>query len=148
MLHLERTRRQMLLREAEGYLELLLAFGEEMVPTPEHRDQLAQRGLAVLDRLTESAQQGAPARELRGMLLRAMQRYDEAIPHLQYAAEMQTENLHLWLSLGWCYKRVQRLDLAIEALETALEKHPRANTGLGVYSSHGVANIICIKFSA
>ncbi len=113
----------MLLREAEGYLELLLAFGEQLTATAEHRDQLAMRGLTVLDQLPETHRAGSHAREIRGMLLRAMTRYAEAIPHLEFASEMQEENLHLILALGWCFKRVDQLDQAIEALESGLAKH-------------------------
>ena len=32
--------------------------------------------------------------------------------------------LSLWLALGWCYKRIGRIDLAIESLEEALSIEP------------------------
>ena len=34
---------------------------------------------------------------------------------------MEPQNVHIRLSLGWCYKRCRRLDLAIQSLEEALE---------------------------
>ena len=40
------------------------------------------------------------------------------------AASLDTENLNIWLSLGWCYKRLSRLDLAIQSLEEALSIAP------------------------
>ena len=33
---------------------------------------------------------------------------------------MDPESIVIWLALAWCYKRVERLDLAIDALEHAL----------------------------
>ena len=42
-------------------------------------------------------------------------------PVLREAAEIEPQNIHIRLSLGWCYKRCRRLDLAIQALEEALE---------------------------
>ena len=30
-----------------------------------------------------------------------------------------------WLALGWCHKRIGRIDLAIESLEEALSAEPR-----------------------
>ncbi len=40
---------------------------------------------------------------------------------LEAAAQLDPENIHIALALGWCYKRVGRLDLAIESLERILE---------------------------
>jgi Flp pilus assembly protein TadD len=49
-----------------------------------------------------------------------MRKYQEAINVLERAAELDPENIHVWLALGWCYKRIGRLDLAIQSLEEAL----------------------------
>ena len=38
--------------------------------------------------------------------------------------ELDAENLHTWLALGWCHKRNQRIDLAIQALEEAMSVDP------------------------
>ena len=57
---------------------------------------------------------------LRGQALRIMERYREAIPSLERSAELDPSNIHIWLALGWCYKRSSRLDLAIQSLEEAL----------------------------
>ena len=116
----QRIRREQLLREAEGYLDLLMSFPNCWQPRRSVRDQLAQRALDTLARLDKGAGRRADALHLTGQALRAMERYREAIAPLQEAAEFDPENIHIWLALGWCHKRTGRLDLAIQALEEAL----------------------------
>ncbi len=113
-----------LLREAEGYLDLLIAPAPYLRLRREARIPLARRAIAVLDNLGESANWSAQALLLRGQALRIMERYSEAIEPLRRAAELAPENKHIYLALGWCYKRCHRLDLAIEALEEALQSSP------------------------
>ena len=57
---------------------------------------------------------------LQGEALRALERYADAIVPLRKVAELEPENVQVLLALGWCHKRTGRIDLAIEALETAL----------------------------
>ena len=116
----QRIRREQILREAEGYLDLLMGFPSSWVLEPAVRDRLAERALDTLAGLDKSAGRRADALHLRGQLLRAMQRYRDAIVPLQQAAEFDPENIHIWLALGWCHKRSGRLDLAIQSLEEAL----------------------------
>ena len=120
-----RIRRQQILREAEGYLDLITVFGDRMPCRPDIRDRMAQRVIATLNRL-EDAGGGLRAHVLflRGQALRAMDRYAEAVPSLREAAELEPQNIHIRLALAWCYKRCRRLDLAIQALEEALEADP------------------------
>jgi tetratricopeptide (TPR) repeat protein len=104
-----RVRRQMLIRHAEGYLELGL---------PEH-------ALAELARWDDQAETLPDhALYLKGEALRELGKHHEAVGPLSRAAEGAPENIHIWLALGWCYKRIGRLDLAIESLEEALEAKP------------------------
>ena len=99
--------RQLRMREAEGYLELGM---------PAH-------ALATLDRLG-NVSVDAHALYLKGEALRELERYDEAALVLEEAAEVTPDDIHVWLALGWCYKRTRRLHLAIESLEEALEFEP------------------------
>lgn len=119
-----RIRRQQILREAEGYLDLITAFGERWPCRPEVRDRVAQRVLETLDRVPNPGGLKAHALFLRGQALRAMERYSDAVVPLEEAAELEPENIHIRLALAWCYKRCGRLDLAIQALEEALENEP------------------------
>lgn len=116
-----RIRRQQILREAEGYLDLITVFGEKMPCKPDVRDALAGRVLTTLDRVENPGGLKAHILFLRGQALRAMDRFVEAVPLLREAAEYEPQNIHIRLSLAWCYKRCRRLDLAIQALEEALE---------------------------
>lgn len=95
-------------QEAEGYLELGM---------PDH-------ALRALDRLAEEGDSSAHALYLRGEALRTLHRYREAIGPLRKAVRAEPDEIHLWLALGWCYKRTSRIDLAIDALEQALEVDP------------------------
>ena len=47
-----------------------------------------------------------------------------AIQWLEEATDVNPENVHTWLALGWCQKRVGRLDLAIQSLEEGLSVAP------------------------
>ena len=116
-----RIRRQQILREAEGYLDLITVFGDRMPCRPDVRDALAARVLDTLDRVHNAGGMKAHILFLRGQALRAMDRYVDAVPLLREAAELEPQNVHIRLSLAWCYKRCRRLDLAIQALEEALE---------------------------
>lgn len=59
-----------------------------------------------------------------GESLREMQQYREAIFPLRRSLELIPDDIHVWLALGWCYKRVGHLDRAIESLEQALDVEP------------------------
>lgn len=103
-----RTRLNKFQREAEGYLEL----------------GLPQYALKALSRLGDPDQFGLSTLYLWGESLRALERYEEAIPPLRRVSEAEPENIHVWLALGWCYKRTGRLEMAIAALESALAADP------------------------
>lgn len=116
----ERVRRQQLLREAEGYLDLMMVFAEQWSLRPEVRDRLGERVLATLEQVDDQPGRRAHKLYLRGQTLRAMQRYADAVISLKESAELDPENISVWLALGWCHKRSGRLDLAIQALEDAM----------------------------
>ena len=99
-----RIRRQYLVRQAEGYLELGM---------PRH-------ALDVLGRLDDGDSMLSQALFLKGEALRELGEFEEALEPLQTASELAPSNIHIWLSLGWCYKRTGRIDMAIESLEEAL----------------------------
>jgi Flp pilus assembly protein TadD len=121
MADFQSLRRKQTLREAEGYLDLAVAGGELMELTEGLRNRLAQRALQVLALNRSSGSHHVEMAYLRGQALRMLSRHQEAIHHLAEAAELDPDNIHVWLALGWCYKRVGRLDLAIESLERAME---------------------------
>jgi tetratricopeptide (TPR) repeat protein len=108
MTSLERVQRQQRLRHAEGYLELGM---------PGH-------ALQALADFTDPDATPHMAFYLRGEAYRELKQFGDAIASLRKASDEMPGNLHVWLAMGWCYKRIQRIDLAIEALEEALEAAP------------------------
>ena len=105
---IHRVRLSQILREAEGYLELNL---------PEY-------ALKALERVDSPGTLRGQLFYLRGETLRSLERYSEAVEPLTTAAEIMPSNIHIWLALGWCYKRLSQLDLAIGALKQALTAEP------------------------
>jgi tetratricopeptide (TPR) repeat protein len=97
-----------LLDEAEGYLWLDL---------PEHT-------LRILDGLPDSGSMKFEACLLKGDALRHMGLYRDALKPLEMAANLSPSNMQVALSLGWCYKRTNRLAQAIDLLQRALRKNP------------------------
>jgi Flp pilus assembly protein TadD len=61
---------------------------------------------------------------LMGETLRELARYNEALFPLERSADLIPDDIHVWLALGWCYKRTGQLSKAIEALEHAAEVDP------------------------
>ena len=112
--------RQQLLNEAEGYLDLILVFVDRWKLATALRDRLAYRALDCLNRIDWPEDQQGEVFYLKGQAYRAMERYRQAVPLLQTAAQFEPFNVPVWLALGWCYKRCGRLDLAIESLEAGL----------------------------
>jgi len=120
-------RMQQRMQEAEGYLDLLSALGDRWRASVENRNRVASRALEMLEQLEILRPPGkvlARLNYLKGQALSIMERYAEAIQPLLASTRYDSDNLHVWLSLGWCYKRVGRLDLAIEALEEAVSIDP------------------------
>ena len=85
----DRIRRQQLIEQAEGYLELGM---------PSH-------ALAVLARLGGSDLLTDHALYLQGECLRSLDRFGEAVEPLARAAHGSPQDVHVWLALGWCHKR-------------------------------------------
>ena len=120
----DRIRRQQLLCEAEGYLDLVTVLADKWPPSTPVRDRLCQRVLDVLAMLEPVGEGQSRMFYLKGQALLTMERWAEAIEPFEIAAEYDTDNIHIWLALGWCRKRVGRLDLAIQSLEEALAIEP------------------------
>ncbi|MGD0896606.1 MAG: tetratricopeptide repeat protein [Thermoguttaceae bacterium] len=96
-------------RQAEGYLEL----------------GMPQQALDALARLGQVQGGDVQTLYLQGEALRALERYQEALVPLGRVTDSEPENIHAWLAVGWCHKRAGRIDLAIDALETALAADPQ-----------------------
>jgi tetratricopeptide (TPR) repeat protein len=118
-------RRQAILREAAGYIELGELLAQPDLPTPPHAEKLLLRGLAAVRQLPEPTRSRPDARLLEGEGLRALGRFEEAIPPLTAVTEEHPERIEAWLGLGWCLKRIGRLDAAIDMLRKGLAASPQ-----------------------
>lgn len=104
----DRIRLNKLQLQAEGYLEL----------------GMAQHALDSLARIGDSANFNSHTLYLWGESLRSLERFHEALLPLQRASATEPENIHIWLAIGWCYKRTGQIELAIESLEKAITTDP------------------------
>lgn len=127
MAHNDRIRRQQIrqiVREAEGYLDLVTSLADDWPLRTDVRDRVAERALATLARLPDNIADRAAVLFLRGQAFRVMERFADAIGPLEEAAALDRDSLATHLALGWCYKRIGRIDLAIEALQNAQAAEP------------------------
>jgi tetratricopeptide (TPR) repeat protein len=108
-------------QEAEGYIDLAMCLADMWSLDDQHRGRLAKRAICTLDLLDTEQMDHPRVLYLRGQAYRLMHRYQNALPPLQRASELEPENVHINLAIGWCFKRIGRIDLAIQALEEALE---------------------------
>jgi tetratricopeptide (TPR) repeat protein len=113
-----------MLLEAQGYLEFVTACDGDFSLSAKVRDELAGQALDLLSRIESPGLDEEEVLYLTGKAYQVMQRYHEAIGPLEEAVELNPQNLHTWLALGWCNKRIGRVDLAIESLQEALDIAP------------------------
>ena len=116
-----RIRRQQLVQEAEGYIDLAMCLSDRWSLDDSHRVRMANRSIAALDLLDAEQMDHPRVLYLRGQAYRLMHEYRHALPPLQRASELDPENIHVNLAIGWCFKRIGRIEAAIQALEEALE---------------------------
>lgn len=119
------TRRAKLLSNAAGSIELaeLLVDGEH--PPAESARRLLRRALATLAELPDSDRADPQCLLLEGEALRALGEWQAALEPLGAAAAGAPSRVEAWLGLGWCLKRLGRLDDAITALERGRAVSPR-----------------------
>jgi tetratricopeptide (TPR) repeat protein len=121
----------LVLRRATGYLELgeLLVDGEVGPPATARR--LLERAIAELGQLSDAERRSPGPSLVEGEALRALGLWQAALEPLGRATDGRG-HLEAWLGIGWCQKRLGRLDLAIAALGRGLEAFP--NQALLLYN--------------
>ena len=102
------VRRQQIERIAEGYLEL----------------GMPEQALDNLERLGGIENHSPVGVYYHGEALRQLNRYEEALDYLEKAAQALPQKVDPLVSLGWCYKRTSRIELAIDSMVRALEIKP------------------------
>ena len=140
MTAMTRNRRQAILRQAAGYVELaeLLVDGDR--PTPETSRVLLVRAIETLGELPEPTRSMPDAKLLEAEALRAMGQWKDAIGPFELVVDAEPQRLEAWLGLGWCFKRLGRLPKAIKVLEqglTAAPDQPILHYNLACYLSLG-----------
>jgi tetratricopeptide (TPR) repeat protein len=125
MTAMPRHRRQAILREASGYIELGELLVQQDTPVPPSGQKLLHRALDLLALLPEPTRSMAMAKLLEGEALRALGRFEEGLVALRLVTEQEPKRLEAWLGMGWCLKRLGRLEDAIGSLEQGLHASPR-----------------------
>lgn len=97
------------LRAAEGYLELHM---------PSH-------ALRALREIPDPAEHQFIFHLLHGLALRDLADFPQALLSLEAAAAINPNSVSLQMALAWCYKRTDRLPLAILATEFAHHLDPK-----------------------
>ncbi|MEN1679104.1 MAG: tetratricopeptide repeat protein [Planctomycetota bacterium] len=85
---------------------------------------MPEHALATLQHRGKLVHSSGRACYLLGETLRELGRHREALFPLKRSADLMPEHTHVWLALGWCYKRIGRLDQAIDSLQEALHYEP------------------------
>ena len=114
----------LIFREVEGYLDLVMVLSDPFELDGTARDPVARRVLHFLDRIPPDRKYDVERLYYRGEALRVMERYEESLEALQEAAELHPGQVHIWLAIGWCEKRLGRIERAISALEEAVLVDP------------------------
>ena len=121
MVCLKRVRRKKSIRNAEGYLDLTMVFDDRWPLKTELRYQLADKALESLEEITNPQGFKPYILFLKGQAHRSAGRYLKAINYLEQSLRLDEENSHTVLALAWCYKRVNKIDAAIEIMKTAIQ---------------------------
>jgi tetratricopeptide (TPR) repeat protein len=101
--------KQRAIEAAQGYL---------MLDLPD----AALRRLGIFD---DPAKTPPPVEQLRGEAFRLKEDYERALQHFERIPEDAEYNLDLLMSKAWCFKRIGRLDKAIESMRAAYRGSPK-----------------------
>lgn len=120
----DRIRRQHLLREAEGYLELVEFTECGIEASDESRLQMARRSFETLERVPRRLPANATVYFLKARCCVLIGELPEAIRLLRRCVRRDENNIPAWLLLSACYRNLDRLERAVETLEQALGYDP------------------------
>ena len=121
---IDRIRRQQWIRQAEGYLDLVMCLEDRWPLSQDLVDSMTSRALAKLQKLGATSGRKSHVYFLQGQAYRVRREYENAISAFWTSLETDSENIHTHLGLAWCYKRLNEIDLAIESLTRAFELDP------------------------
>lgn len=126
------------LSEAEGLIDLITATASRLGLRPSLRRRVARRALALAWPL-EPTPETAWRRDLAiGQALRLMGRYQQAVGPLWSTVRRNPESSQGWIALGWCLKRLGKIDRAAAVLAkatTAIPDDPTLHYNFACYLS-------------
>ncbi len=117
----DRTQRKQLIREAEGFLDLMTALEDHLSLDLPQRELLADRVIGTLAQVASPQGFKPYMLYLKGQACRAAERFEQAIGYFEQSARLDPDNMHTQLGLAWCYKRTLQLAEAIEAMRLAVQ---------------------------
>ena len=100
MTAMPRHRRQAILREASGYIELGELLVQQDTPLPPSGQRLLHRALDLLALLPDPTRLTAIAKLLEGEALRALGRWQESLAAFHMVADQEPKRLEAWLGMG------------------------------------------------
>lgn len=136
MVCLDRVRRKKHIRNAEGYLDLIMVFDDRWPLEQQLREKLADKAINTLVKISKPQGFKPYILFLKGQAHRSAGRHVQAINYLEQSLRLDDDNIHTLLALAWCYKRVNNLNAAIEVLVTAVsieQESPICHYNLACY---------------
>jgi tetratricopeptide (TPR) repeat protein len=122
---MNRLSQQHLLRQAAGFLELGELLIEPDQPLPTASATVLHRALRALEDIEPPLRQQPETMLLEAETLRALGQFEAALPLFRRAAEAVPRRIEPWLGIGWCLKRLNRLNEAIDRLREGVQASPR-----------------------
>ena len=113
-------KRRRLIQSAEGYLDLAMMFEDRWSLRASLRRILADRAIGCLNEITNPMGHKPYILFLKGQAHRVAERFHEAARLFEQFHKLDPDDLSGLLALGWCYKRTERLNQAIAALQKAV----------------------------
>lgn len=132
MATLKQVQRRQNIQMAEGYLDLAMVLEDRWPLDATLRDSLTDRALQCLEKIKNPLGHKPYVLFLKGQACRAANQPQRAIPFLEQSNQLDPDNLHTYLALAWCYKRTDRLEQAIETMQSAVELD--AESGIAHYN--------------
>ncbi len=120
------TKRRRLIQMAEGYLDLTMVFEDRWPLSLDHREKMADRAIECLNRISQPMGHKPYILFLKGQAHRTSGRFTEAVPFFKQSFKLDPDSLHPLLAIAWCYKRLDKLQSAIDSMKLAINIDPSA----------------------
>lgn len=121
MATVKQVKRRLNIQMAEGYLDLATVLDDRWPLDLGFRRSMADRALRCLEKINKPLGHKPYILFLKGQVWRVSDKFRDAIRYFEQSLKLDPENVHVYLALAWCYKRIGRIDQAIEAVSTAVE---------------------------